>query len=164
MAEIDTKYNKSPRGWNISIGRNPRSGYGNIFISNPVNIWQIKIDSLYKPNPYGLGMKLGETKNFSDLITSGGASFGFRPLIPTHLKKLQRSVEQKKPINNIINEILRTKPVSIDQLGKSNFLMGPILHSADQGYVSDRQKQLDKKLKRSLDDLLLSKGIGYNYI
>ena len=164
LAEIDRKYNKNPSDWNISIGKDPNSGYGDIFISNPVNIWQIKIDSLYKPSPYGLGTKLGQTKDFSDLISSNSPSFGFRPLLPSHLKRLQRSVEREKPINQIVNEILSTKPVSINQLGKSNYLMGPILHSPFQGYVSDSQKQLDRKLKRSLDDLLLSKGIGYNYI
>ena len=164
LAEIDAKYNKNPLGWNISIGRDPHSGYGNIFISNPTDIWQIKIDSLYKPNPYGLGLKLGRTKEFADLITSNTPSFGFRPLLPSHLEKLQHHVEQELPINHIINEILSTKPVSLNHIKKSNFLMGPILHSPFKGYISERQKELDRKLKRSLDNLLLSKGIGYNYI
>ncbi|MFX1298869.1 MAG: hypothetical protein ACFFD2_28920 [Promethearchaeota archaeon] len=164
LAEIDAKYNKSTQGWNISIGRDPNSGYGNIFISNPVNIWQIKIDSLYKPNPYGVGMKLGRVRDFSNLISQRTPSFGFRPLLPSHLEILQKNLERERSIDGIINEILGTNPVSINQLGKSNFLMGPILHSSFEGYISDRQKELDRKLKRNLDELLFSKGIGYNYI
>jgi len=164
MAEIDQKYNKNPAGWNISVGRD-KKGYGNIHITNPVDVWQIKIDSLYKPNPYGLGMKLGKTENFPDLINlKNNPSFGFRPLLPSHLEKLQQNFDQQQPINSVIDEILNTKPVSLDQLGKSNFLMGPILRSSFQGYVSDKQKELDRKLGRSLDNLLLSKGIGYDYI
>jgi hypothetical protein len=163
LAEIDAKYNKNPLGWQFSIGQDSQGGYGNIYISNPQKVWQIKIDSLYKPNPYGLGTQLGNTDEFNDLISSGLPSFGFRPLLPTHLKRLQHGFDQERPVNNIINEILNKKPVSIDQLGKSNYLMGPILHSPFKGYVSDKQKELDRKMKRSLDDLLLSRGIGQNY-
>ncbi len=164
MAEIDSKYNKDPQGWNISINRDSQSGYGNIFISNPLSIWQIKIDSLYKPNPYGLGVKLGEVKDFQDLVSGNEPPFGFRPLLPSHLEKLQQRVEHETPINDVIDEILGSNPVSMPQLQKSPFLMGPILHQPFQGYISDRQKELDRKLKRNLDNLLLSKGIGCDYI
>ncbi|MHA1130646.1 MAG: hypothetical protein ACTSRC_17015 [Candidatus Helarchaeota archaeon] len=166
LAEINAKYNKNPSGWNISVSRDHRSGYGNIFISNPIHLWQIKIDSLYKPNPYGLGTHLGRPEDFAELIAPELPSFGFRPLLPTHLKKLQQRFEQKKPIDNIINDILSNKPVPLSHLQKpvANYLMGPIMHSSFEGYVSDKQKQLDRKLKRSLDDLLFSKGISQNYI
>ncbi|NVM56259.1 MAG: hypothetical protein HWN66_21360 [Candidatus Helarchaeota archaeon] len=164
LAEIEHKYNKNPRGWNIFVGgRDPR-GHGNIFITDPADIWQIKIDSLFKPNPYGVGMKLGNVEDFSDLVNPTTPSFGYRPLLPSHLDKLRQNFEQKKPINKVINEILHTKPFSLNQLGNSNFLMGPIMHSSFKGYVSERQKDLDRKLRKNLDDLLLSKGLGYNYI
>ncbi len=163
LAEIEALYNKNPLGWNISVGADPHSSYGNIFISNPLDIWQIKIDSLYKPNPYGLGTKLGPVKDFPELFPSSSPSFGFRPLLPNHIQKLQKEVEREKPIDNVIKEILGSKPVSIDQI-KSNALIGPVMHSSLQGYISDNQKALDRKLKRSLDDLLLSRGIGQNYI
>ena len=117
-------YNKNPVGWNISIGRDPNSHFGNIFVSNPENLWQIKIDSLFKPNPYGLGMKLGAPNDFPDLLKSNNPSFGFRPLLPTHLQKLQQQVERERPINDVIADILNTKPVSFNQIGNKNFIMG----------------------------------------
>ncbi|NVM28537.1 MAG: hypothetical protein HWN65_06815 [Candidatus Helarchaeota archaeon] len=163
LAEIEYKYNKNPAGWNILVGGRDPHGHGNLFISNPVHVWQIKIDSLFKPNPYGVGMKLGNVEDF-ELPAPRAPSFGFRPLLPSHLNKLRQTVEQEKPINQIVDAILNTKPLSLSQIGKSNFLMGPIMHSSFKGYVSDKQKELDKKLRKNLDDLLLSKGIGYNYI
>lgn len=163
LEEIERKYNRNPLGWNISIGRDP-TGYGNIFISNPVTIWQIKIDSLFKPNPYGMGMKLGPVEEFSDLIHPNSYSFGFRPLLPTHLKDLQRNIIQEKPINNVIDEILKEKPVPLSQSEEQSFLVGPVMHSSFQGYVSDKQKELDRKLKRNLDKLLQSQGVGRDYL
>ncbi len=163
LAEIDAKYNKDPLGWKFSVGGRDPHGHGNIFISNKASIWQLKIDSLFKPNPYGVGTKLGNIEDFPGLRTPIGPSFGFRPLLPSHLDKLKRNFEQEKPINQVVDEILNTRPVSINQMTKSNYLMGPIMHSSHQGYVSDRQKELDKKMRKNLDDLLLSKGIGYNY-
>lgn len=164
LAEIDAKYNKNPKGWNISVGGPDPRGHGNIFISNNVNLWQLKIDSLFKPNPYGIGTKLGEIDEFPEFKNPSSPSFGFRPLLPSHLDKLKLNLQQKKPINKVINEILNTNPVSINQMTKSNYIMGPIMHSSFKGYVSDKQKELDKKMRRNLDDLLLSKGIGYDYI
>ena len=165
LAEIDAKYNRDPLGWNISVGGQDPHGHGNIFISNKANIWQLKIDSLFKPNPYGVGSKLGSVDDFPELKSPAlkNPSFGFRPFLPSHLDKLKRNFEQKKPINQVIDEIMNTKPVSTNQMTKSNYLMGPIMHSSHQGYVSDRQKELDKKLRKNLDSLLLSKGIGYQY-
>lgn len=163
LEEIEKKYNQNPLDWNISIGRDP-TGYGNIFISNEVNLWQIKIDSLYKPNPYGMGMKLGPVEEFSDLISPNLHSFGFRPLLPTHLKNLQSNIIQEKSINHVIDEILSEKPVSPNQSEHQNFLVGPVMHSSFQGYVSDKQKELDQKLKRNLDKLLQSQGVGLDYL
>jgi len=164
LEEIEKKYNRNPLDWNISIGRD-QNNYGNIFISNPVNIWQIKIDSLFKPNPSGLGMKLGPVEEFSDLVRPNQHSFGFRPLLPTHLEDLQRNIVQQKPINSIIDEVLGEKPVSLNQSEHTNpLLVGPVMHSSFQGYVSDKQKELDQKLKRSLDKLLQSQGIGLDYL
>jgi len=163
LAEIEQNYNRNPLNWNISIGRD-QNNYGNIFISNPVNIWQIKIDSLFKPNPAGVGMKLGPVEDFSDLISPSSPSFGFRPLLPTHLENLQKSIVQEKPINSIIDEILSEKPVAPDQSEHQNFIVGPLMHSSFQGYVSDKQKELDQKLKRGLDKLLYSQGIGLDYL
>ncbi len=164
LAEIEYKYNKNPVGWNILVGGRDPHGHGNIFISNPVHIWQIKIDSLYKPNPYGMGMKLGNVEDFSELAFPQVPSFGYRPLLPSHLDKFRQNLEQNKPINQVTDDILKTKPVSLNQMGKSNFLMGPIMHSSFKGYISERQKELDRKLRKDLDNLLVSKGIGYNYI
>ena len=77
LAEIDAKYNKNPVGWNISVGGRDPHGHGNIFISNNANIWQLKIDSLFRPNPYGVGTKLGNIEDFPDLRSPIGPSFGF---------------------------------------------------------------------------------------
>lgn len=162
--EIEVKYNKNPKGWNILVGGRDPHGHGNIFISNEANIWQIKLDSLYKPNPHGVGIKLGDVDEFEDLTMPKLPSFGFRPLMPVHLDRLRRTVEQEKPINRILEEIMSAPPVSTNDMSKNNYLMGPIMQSSFKGYISDRQKELDKKLRKNLDSLLLSKGIGYDYL
>jgi hypothetical protein len=164
LTEIELKYNKNPKNWNLLVGGRDRHGHGNIFISNKTDLWQLKVDSLFKPNPYGVGMKLGPIEEFSEFTSSQTTpSFGLRPLLPTHIDALKRNFETKKPINKVIEKILNTKPVSIDQMTKNNYIMGPIMHSSQLGYVSESQKQLDQKLKKSLDTLLFSKGLGTQY-
>jgi hypothetical protein len=111
-----------------------------------------------------MGMKLGPVEEFSDLISPNLHSFGFRPLLPTHLKNLQSNIIQEKSINHVIDETLSEKPVSPNQSEHQNFLVGPVMHSSFQGYVSDKQKELDQKLKRNLDKLLQSQGVGLDYL
>ncbi|MHA1265491.1 MAG: hypothetical protein ACTSRS_09675 [Candidatus Helarchaeota archaeon] len=163
LEEIEFKYNQNPKDWSILVGGQDHHGHGNIFISNKVNVWQIKVDSLFKPNPYGVGMKLGNVEDFHELIRPNDPSFGFRSLLPSHLDLLRRNVERQKPINEVIDKILSTPPVPLNQMKNNHYLMGPILHSSFKGYISERQKELDRKLRKNLNDLLLSRGIGYQY-
>ena len=153
-------YDEDPKDWEISISQNIRDP--NLFVSNRNGIWQIKLDSYFKPKPIGLGMKVGDSDDAADIIKrKTSPSFGFRPLNPNQLDVLRNNFLQRKPIDNVLLDVLRSTPKPTNLLDSPLTLQGPVLFSKDLSYISDKQKMLDKKLKKELLKLSTS---SYNYI
>ena len=153
-------YDEDPKDWQISISQNIRDP--NLFVSNRNGIWQIKLDSYFKPKPIGLGMKVGDSDDAASIIKrKTGPSYGFRPLNLNQLDVLRDKLIQRKPIDNVLLDVLKSTPKSTNLLDSPLTLQGPVLFSKDSNYISDRQKILDKKLKK---ELLKLSSSSYNYI
>ncbi|NHI94201.1 MAG: hypothetical protein EAX96_17045 [Candidatus Lokiarchaeota archaeon] len=153
-------YEEDPKDWQVSVSKNVHDP--NLFITNKRGIWQIKFDSFFKPKPIGLGVKVGDGDEAARFRSRKlGPSFGLRPLNLNHLDSLRRNIIQNKPIDNLIMEILDSNPQPIKKITSPLTLQGPVLFSNDPSYISDSQKQLDKKLKK---ELLKLSGSSYNYI
>lgn len=164
MAEMMRQYDRNPLKWGISISRG-RGGYGDIFILSPEGeLWQIKIDSVYKPQPLGMGMKVGGVEDSEKVISRKIPSYGFRPISRTHMNDLKEKILQDKPMDRTIREILSKKPAPLSEIGGAGVIHGPITLSDHSGYLSGRQMELDLKLKKSLDRLLYERGIGGIYV
>ncbi|MHA1301804.1 MAG: hypothetical protein ACTSO9_20480 [Candidatus Helarchaeota archaeon] len=163
MAEIKKLYNKNPLDWQISVSKD-RHNHGNILITNPnyKSLWQIKIDSLYRPNPISVGAKIKDFE-IEDNINSNLPSFGYRPLFDEQLEQLQNKLMDKKPVDKLILDILQNEPVSLKNTKSKGFLEGPVTFTPP-GYISKRQKELDLKLKSDLDKLKYRKGLGLQYL
>jgi len=165
--ELSILYKKNPFGWRISIKKEPR--FGNIFITNSKNVWQIKLDSIYKAKPIGIGNNIGnysENKNLFDIKTP---YYG--------LRSIKNEDVQNMLMNNdityarrLIDEILNRPVIDINEIRDDEenygFLSGPIHFSqeADKSILSRDQKKLDKKLNDSLDKLLFREGYDIEYL
>ena len=57
MKEIWKKYNEDSMGWHVLVGRSSK-GYYDVFVTNPKELWQIKLETIYRPNPIGLGARI----------------------------------------------------------------------------------------------------------
>ncbi len=164
MEEINKLYNKNPLDWHISVSKD-RENFGNIAIFNPnfKSLWQIKLDSLYKPNPLSVGAKIPNINNEKIGFNSKMPSFGYRPLVDDQLELLQSNILEKKPIDNIILDILTREPVPLNNIKNKGFLEGPITFSPP-GYISEKQKVLDQKLKNDLKKLKYRMGLDLQYL
>ncbi len=60
------RYNKNPKGWNFSVGRGHDEKFFDILISHEKDVWQVKLDTLYRPNPLGVGVKVGRSGKVSE--------------------------------------------------------------------------------------------------
>ena len=161
MADIRKLYNKEPKGWQISVNRD-KFNHGNILITNPSSLWQVKLDSLFRPNPLSVGGKL-EDIDISEKVGKNLPSFGYRPLGNNQLAKMQENLMSNKSIDSLILDILQKDPVPIDNTKNQGFIEGPI-NLAPPGYISNKQKKLDLKLKKDLNKLKYRRGLGLQYL
>ena len=138
---------------------------GNIFISNPnfKALWQIKLDSLYKPNPIGIGAKIKDFDFGNESNDLKMPSFGYRPLLDEQLEKLQLNILERKPMDSLILDILKNDPVPLKDVKRQGILEGPVTFTTP-GYISNKQRDLDMKLKRDLNKLKYRRGLGLQYI
>lgn len=167
LNELSILYRKNPFGWRVSIKKESR--FANIFITDSKNIWQIKLDSIYKANPIGIGSNIGAYSENKNLFDTKTPYYG--------LRSIKNEDIQNMLINNdityaklLINEILNRPIVTIDDIQENDenygFLSGPIHFSqeSDKSFLSNNQKKLDKKLDDSLDKLLFRKGHEVEYL
>jgi hypothetical protein len=53
------KYSANVRDWNFQISvREKQDNFFDAIVTNPEEVWQLKIDSIYKPSPLILGTKV----------------------------------------------------------------------------------------------------------
>ncbi|MFQ6128553.1 MAG: hypothetical protein ACE5QW_06595 [Thermoplasmata archaeon] len=171
MAEIKTKeeilrklarkYEKNPRGWSVLVREN-RSGYSDFLISTADELWQIKVDSLYKPNASAMGMKVGGRTEARKIAFDSEPKFGFRPLPPDILDKLLGGEFERQELTRIIDRVLGEEPKRLSEIDSPGLIHGPVRFGW-KGYLSERQKLLDAKLKKGLDKLLFEEGFGFSH-
>lgn len=164
MQEIMQEYDADPRHWSVSIGRSRDERYYDIFIARGSELWQIKVDTLFKPSPIGIGAKIEiEQKKIEKLPLP--FSYGFRP-IPREFKELHGSED----LAGIIERILKSDPVPTSKIGKQGFVQGPVaikgslLSPQPLSYISEQQKTLDRKLTQELSSLLFKRYSGLGYL
>lgn len=157
LERILKKYNKNPKGWNFSVGKGHEDKFFDILISSGKDAWQIKLDTLYKPNPLGVGVKVGRSSKIFD----NPHPFGFRPIPEEFIPELSETGFSP----DIIGEIMRKRPQPIDQIKTSGVVQGPITFSRGPlDFISERHKKLDNKLRMEMDKLLDRSGVMSAYM
>lgn len=167
------KYCTNPKNWNFVISRSGLSdGFFDATVSNADEVWQLKIDSIYKPVPMMIGTKVDlDSTMVQRRINPDTAPFGFRkldaPVIMDIFKKLSEEQEQQKNIhaetdfNNYLHSILGSLKTVRPIRGK-NYAYGPFVFTERNPANTDEyQKQVSEKLAFKLRDNLRSKYLGY---
>lgn len=150
------RYDEDPRGWRVLVGKD-KYGFFDVLFSHGPELWQIKE---HEVNPYkfvGYGAKLrgvGRT-----LAGISPYSFGLRPISEANTKELAGALDDPRTIVEIMSKIMSSKPVpSREALDGSVVLQGPVVQSFRPiELVSERQRELDRKLRGELEKLVQRK-------
>ncbi|MHC1598454.1 MAG: hypothetical protein ACXQS3_06555 [Candidatus Methanofastidiosia archaeon] len=151
LQEVIAKYNKDPLGWHVALDKDAR-GRTVAFIQKDKSIWQIKTHHM---SPYKSVSVAGKTKG-EIFISRGTISFGWRSLSAPLMYKIRQDITTKGDLSKeLLGEIESIDPQPVDDAFKS-VLEGPITFSnSNMAAISEKQKNLDKRLTKELDKLIL---------
>jgi hypothetical protein len=161
MRKLSSKYNTNPADWTILIGE-PKGTHNDIFISTGKELWQVKVDSLYRSRPIGLGIKVGGEEEASKVIKEEEPTYGLRPIPENMIRKFIDGTIGQEDIVPIVDKVLKSEPRRVADIESSAILQGPVQFGGPTE-LSSKQRDLNMKLNRSLDRLLFEKGIGKEY-
>lgn len=168
LTELLKRYDRNPKGWSFLVSKG--SSFWDILLIGPEESWQIKVDTIFKPKPLGVGVKL-EGKLSPPLLKGALKSFpyGFRPLPPATLESLARKVEvgglrPEDAAKELVDRLQRTKPVPRAKIPpRALTAVGPHLLLPKALPFSGKQKELDMKLEAELRRLLRRKYQFYEF-
>ena len=167
VARILADYNKHPKGWHVLLTKSQGMGYDAYILRPEGMMAMIKLESIYKPKPVGVGVEITEEmRGLREIVEGRTHSFGVRPIPEGLLVKLLNSIGSgAPPPAGLITKIMENEPVSQEEITASFALQGPILHVSKPlplEYASTRQRELDLRLQRQLQRLLYEK-YGHPY-
>ena len=154
--KIIKRYNSNPDGWRIIFGKD-NYGHYNTAITQETDIWLIKEEQI---NPYkhvGFGTEISTDTDIFKKISPH--TFGLRPVSDKQVDNLSKGLNLgNKKFKDIFSDIMRNNPVSTDKIDSSIVLQGPIISSErTTNLISQKNQELDAKLRRELKKLLYKK-------
>lgn len=159
--DIFKKYFINPKNWNFIISTTSMNdGFFDATITNSDEVWQLKIDSLYKPFPIMMGTKIDvELTKMKRIISKDIIPFGYRKIDPPVLMNLFKRISEEQDtiakketdyMNRELNSILGSLEPTVPVKG-SNYLFGPFLFTEKN--IIDKnpyQKNVSEKLSLNL--------------
>jgi hypothetical protein len=163
------KYSMNPKNWNFIISVSQiRDSFFDAIISNPDEVWQLKIDSIYKPNPIIMGAKVDNDSSKLEKRINNTSNFGYRHLetnkIMNFLKNLTeeqnynsiKEIDVNKHLHSLLSSIEPVKPV----IGK-DYLYGPFIFTEKKLTNFDKNnEQVSEKISSKMRSKLRTK---YSY-
>ena len=161
LRKVYARYNRNPVGWRVLVGSDEK-GFPTILFFSPEELWELKLDSLYKPDPICVGSKVADSFLRVERRLES-PSYGFRPVDDERAKLIIESLSKQEAPSDIIKKVLSEAPKPFTELEKKMVLHGPIIHSPRLPLLSEQQVDLDIKLRRELQRILSNRGIGAMY-
>jgi hypothetical protein len=153
------KYTTNPKNWNFIISTSSlNDGFFDATVSNTDEVWQLKIDSIYKPLPIVIGTKVDlDSTKIEKGISSSALTFGYRKLEPPVIMNILRNLTEEQHMNALKESGANDYLNSI--LGS---LYGPVVFTKGNPVNSNGyQKQVAEKLAFKLRDNLRNKYSSY---
>src|SRR5713101_991301 len=143
------KYSSNPKNWNFLISASPlRDGFFDATVSNVDEVWQLKIDSIYKPVPIILGAKVDlDAAKIERKMSNSSQAFGYRKIEPY--------------INYYINSLLGSLE-TVAPVSGGNYAYGPFVFTdRNPAGSNEYQKQVAEKLALKLRENLRNRYSSY---
>ena len=165
------KYSSNPKNWNFLISTIPlRDGFFDATVSNVDEVWQLKIDSIYKPVPMILGAKVDlDATRIERKISNNSPAFGYRKLESSFMMNILKRLTEEQQINANkepdINSYINSALSSLETIAPvrgGNYAYGPFVFTERSPVNSNEyQKQVSEKLALQLRNNLRNKYSSY---
>src|SRR5918999_18558 len=101
------RYTSNPKNWNFIISTSSlNDGFFDATVSNTDEVWQLKIDSIYKPLPIVLGTRVDvDSTKIENGISNDVAPFGYRKMDPPIIMNLLRKLTEEQQMNATTKEL-----------------------------------------------------------
>lgn len=150
------RYSSNARNWKFVVSVSQMNGnFYDAIVSNPNEVWQLKIDSIYKPKPLIVGAKVDvDPVKFND---NSHMPFGYRKLDTEKIGKFLSSMDENEDTNGIssyISSLLSSSEPEVPTPNNS-YAYGPFLFTQKNPIkVDEYQKNISEKLASRLKDKL----------
>jgi hypothetical protein len=150
------RYSANSRNWKFVVSVSQMNGnFYDAIMSNLNEVWQLKIDSIYKPNPLIVGAKVDvDPVKFND---STHMPFGYRKLDPKKIEKILSNISENEDTNAISSYLSSVISSSEPEIPSPNnsYAYGPFLFTQKNPIkVDEYQKRISDKLATRLKDKL----------
>lgn len=150
------RYSANSRNWKFVVSVSQQNGnFYDAIVSNPNEVWQLKIDSIYKPNPLIIGTKVDvDPIRFND---NTHMPFGYRKLDPKKIGKILSNIsenEDTSALSSYIGSLISSTKPEVPSPNNS-YAYGPFLFTQKNPIkVDDYQRKISDKLANRLNDKL----------
>jgi hypothetical protein len=150
------RYSANSRNWKFVVSVTQQNGnFYDAIVSNPNEVWQLKIDSIYKPNPLIIGTKVDvDPLRFND---NTHMPFGYRKLDPKKMGKILSNIsenEDTSALSSYIASLISSTKPEVPSPNNS-YAYGPFLFTQKNPInVDDYQRKISDKLANRLNDKL----------
>lgn len=156
------RYLANSNHWRFQISIHEKNNnFFDAIVSSPDEVWQLKIDSIYKPAPLIIGTKVDlEPARITNDVDQ--VSFGYRRLDSKRLGKILADTNGGiRDLNFYLTSLLRSTSPEIPR-PDNNYAYGPfVFTSSNLTNIDKCQKEVSDKLANSLRDRLRSLYSGY---
>jgi hypothetical protein len=150
------RYSANSRNWKFVVSVTQQNGnFYDAIVSNPNEVWQLKIDSIYKPNPLIIGTNVDvDPLKFND---NTHMPFGYRRLDPKKIGKILSNIsesEDTSALSSYIASLISSTKPEVPSPNNS-YAYGPFLFTQRNPIkVDDYQRKISDKLANRLNDKL----------
>jgi len=150
------RYSANSRNWKFVVSVSQQNGnFYDAIVSNPNEVWQLKIDSIYKPNPLIIGTKVDvDPLRFND---NTHMPFGYRKLDPKKIGKILSNIsenEDTSALSSYIGSLISSTKPEVPSPNNS-YAYGPFLFTQKNPIMVDEyQRKISDKLANRLNEKL----------
>ncbi len=150
------RYSANSRNWKFVVSVSQQNGnFYDAIVSNPNEVWQLKIDSIYKPNPLIIGTKVDvDPLRFND---NTHMPFGYRKLDPKKIGKILSNIsenEDTSALSSYIGSLISSTKPEVPSPNNS-YAYGPFLFTQKNPIkVDEYQRKISDKLANRLNEKL----------
>lgn len=176
MKDFYEEYQEDPKNWSFWISPPPNSNdFYEAYILHNDEAFFLKLDSIYTPNPVGVGTKL---KIEEDQLKENLPDFGFRRFEKSEVEEFLENIphpedyeseeefkeELKETEDDIKQTAMKKEPGPIKPLKEPGEVaaIGPYSAENPLDYISEKQKEMRNELSKKLNKIINRDYPGYH--